>query len=154
MGLRSEISALFNARINTGNVRMVQYPNTAAGVNIVSNNAAAADAFMANTVVIVAAAALANPVWIVGIQLGLPQVEAFQATISLYIGLADTEIGRFDVGTNVFAVAEWTYPTILFPHWFFVPNSPRLHYNIRKSTIASLAGFNRCHIIALTGVGS
>ncbi len=152
MGLYPEFQALYNGLIESQNLRMVQYPNTAAGFNLISDNAAAAGAYRAAAGVIVAAAALANPCWIIGISLGQPVVEAFRATFTILEGAV--EIIRFgDIGTNVFPVLEWTYPHIYFP-WKKVLASPALNFNIEKDTGASLAGWNNCHIIALTGVGS
>ena len=144
--------ALAQAGIETQNVRVIQYPNTAAGFNLVSNNAAAADAFMAANVQIVAAATIANPVWIVGISLGLPVVQAFRGAVSIHTALAAAELARIDVGTNAFPVVEWNYLFIRFPWAIKVVASPLLAFNIRKDTAASLAGFNNCHIVAVTGV--
>lgn len=146
--------ALDAAHIETQNVRVIQYPNTAAGFNLVSDGAAAANAFMAANVQFVAVGTIANPIWIVGISLGLPVVQAIRATISIHTALAAAELARIDVGTNLFPVAEWFYPFIKFPGpWGIkVVASPLLAFNIRKDTGASLAGFNNCHLVAVTGV--
>lgn len=146
--------ALDQAFIETQGVRIVQYPNTAAGFNLVSDGAIGPNTFMAANVQIVGVGVIANPVWIVGISLGVPVVEAFRGTISIHTALAAAELGRIDVGTNVFPVVEWAFPFIRFPGpWGIkVTASPLLAFNIRKDTGASLAGFNNCHIVAVTGV--
>ena len=149
-----EIGAIYNAILETGNLRLVQYPNTAAGFNLVSNGVAAAGAFMAANVQIVAVGTIANPVWIAGISFGLPVVEAIRARISIHTALAAGERGRFDFGSNVFPSVEWFFPIIWFPRWLKIVGAPLLAFNIAKDTAASAAGFNNCHILAYTGVGS
>jgi len=132
----------------------VRYPAAIAGINIVSNGAAAAGAYCALWTQIVAAATPANPIWIAGIVLGTPQVEAFYGDITIGIGAigAEVTLATIPVGTDLFPVVEWAHPIIWLPNWIRVENTPRLAVNIRKNTAASAAGYNNCAILAYTGV--
>jgi hypothetical protein len=145
----------YNAEVQNQGNRIVQIPNTFAGFNLVSDGAAAAGAYMAANVQIVAGATVAVVTHLVGIQLGLPVVEAFRATITIAIGPApETTIMTLEVGTNLFPVVEWNYPIIIFEKGIALIGQPRLSFNIRKDTAASAAGFNNCHLILRNGVGS
>lgn len=154
-GLRSEVDILFLSLWESGNVRIVQYPNTVAGINVVSDGAAVAGAWAAY-VQIVAAAAIANPCWILGIVLGTPQVEAFYGDIAIASGAAAAEVDLavVGVGTDTFAVVEWFHPTIWLPYPIKVAGSPRLACRLRKNTGASASGFANCNIVAAVGVGT
>jgi hypothetical protein len=156
MSDKAQVASLYNALFESGGVRQIQYPAAAVGFNLVSDGAAAAGALMAANTEIVAAGVIATPIWIVGITLGIPQVEAFYGDLTIGTGAAgaETEIIRQEVGTALFAVVEWAYPTIFFPAWIKVTGQPRLSFNFRKNTAASAAGFNNCHLVVLTGVGS
>ena len=147
--------ATFNALVNNQGNTIVQIPNTAAGFNLVSDGAAVANAYMAANVQIVAAGVVAVVTQLVGIQLGLPVVEAFRGTIVIAIGAgAGATILTLEVGTNLFPVVEWNYPSIIFEKGISLIGQPRLSYNIRKTTGASVAGFNNCHLILRNGVGA
>ncbi len=151
-----EIGSIYQAQVGNQGNRIVQIPNTAAGFNLVSDGAAAANAYMAAFAQIVAAAVVAVNAHLIGIQLGLPVVEAFRGTIQIGIGGGGAEVAIMDleVGTNVFPVVEWSYPSIMFDKGIRLFGQPRLSYNIRKTTAASAAGFNNCHLIIRTGVGA
>lgn len=156
MGLGSRNAALYMAEIESQAQRLVRYPAAIGGVNIVSNGAAAAGAYCANYIQIVAAATIANPCWIVGLVLGVPVIEAFYGDIVIAIGAiaAEVDLVTVPVGLELFPVVEWTHSVIWLPTRVKVLNSPRLAVNIRKSTAASVAGFNNCAVLALTGVGT
>jgi len=156
MSLKQYVQAIFNAKIESANMRQVSYPAAWAGFNLVSDGAIAADTWMVADVQIVAAAVIANPVWLVGVSLGLPQVEAFQADIRISVGAALAEVDYVELpcGTNVWPVVEWNFPVLMFKEPIMVRGTPRLAYNIRKSTAASAAGFNVCHVLGYTGVGT
>jgi hypothetical protein len=143
--------------IETTAQRIVRYPAATAGVNIVSDGAAAATAYCANWIQIVAAATIANPCWIIGIVLGTPQVEAFYGDITIGTGAAAAEVTlvTIPVGTDLFPVVEWAHPIIWLPApGIQVLGTPRLAVNIRKNTAASAAGFNNCAVLARTGMYS
>lgn len=157
-GLRGEVDALYNADVESQNVRILEYPVAFAGFNLVSNNAAGAGVYMAvagNYGVAVPITTIPNPCWLIGVTLGLPVVEAFQADIRIGRGAIGAEIvlAEWACGTNVWAVVEWTFPT-LYCKPIKILGSPRIVYDIRKSTAASLAGFNICHILVATGLGT
>lgn len=152
MGVPQFVKSQELAEVLSDNIRVVQYPAAWAGFNLVSDGAAAAQAYMAAAGVIVAAATVADPCWLVGIELGLPQVEAFECDIQILSGAV--VIATFHAGTNVFPVVEWAYPKFMFPSRIRLAGAPALNYNIRKSTAASAAGFNICHLLAQTGVGT
>lgn len=156
MSVASLVQAIYNTVCGSQNVRIVSYPAAWAGFNLVSDGAAAAQAWMAADVQIVAAATIAANSQLVGITLGLPQVEAFQADIRISVGAAAAEVDYVEVacGTNVWPVVEWDFPVIMFPRPIRLVGQPRLAYNIRKSTAASAAGFNICHVLVATGVGT
>ena len=154
MGVGSAVRRKLNREINSIALRLVRYPAAIAGVNIVSNGAAAAGAYCANWIQVVAAATIANPCWIAGIVLGTPQVEAFYGDITIGTGLAAAEVTlvTIPVGTDLFPVVEWGHPVIWLPEFVQVLGSPRLAVNIRKNTGVSVAGFNNCAVLAYTGL--
>ena len=155
MGAKNEIDAIYLTLWQSGNARVVHYPDTVAGINAISDAAAVAGAWSAY-VQVVAAAAIANPCWIVGIALGTPQVEAFNGQIAIASGAIAAEVDLADVrvGTNVWPVVEWNFPTIALLQPIQVIASPRLAVRIRKDTGVSLAGFNNCHLVCVTGRGA
>lgn len=156
MSMRAMVAAKYNEEINSGNIAQLRYPAAIAGINLVSDGVAAAGAYPALWTQVVAAATIANPCWIAGISLGIPQVEAFYGDITIGVGAigAEVTIATIPVGTGLFAVVEWFYPIIYLKTPIQVLGSPRLALNIRKSTAASAAGFNNCAVIALTGLGT
>lgn len=155
MALHNELHAIYLSMVESANTRIVEYPNTVAGVNLVSDGAAAANAWSAY-VEIVAALAVAARCWILGVSLGLPQVEAFYGDIAIASGAAgfEVDLAVLPCGTNVMPVAEWDQPVLLFPVPILVIAQPRLAARIRKNTGVSAAGFNNCKIIAATGIGT
>jgi len=156
MGIHGEVSELYQTFIESQNLRMVRYPAAIAGFNLVSDGAAAATAYCANYIQVVAAATVANPIWIAGIVLGTPQVEAFYGDIKIATGAVGFEVDLvpIPVGTDLFPVVEWGHPIIWLPSWIKVIGSPRIAANIRKSTAASAAGYNNCAVLAFTGIGT
>lgn len=154
-GLRSEVDALYNAMVESQNIRVVQYPNTVAGVAVVSDGAAIAGAWAAY-VIVSAALAAADPCWLLGISLGVPQVEAFYGHIAIASGApaAEVDLAVVTVGTNVWPVVEWPRPSVLLPVPIKILGSPALSCRIRKDTGISLAGFANCNLICATGIGT
>lgn len=152
----SRLDQIFLSEVESENIRIVEYPAAWAGFDLISDNAAAAQAYRANWGQIVAANIINNPCWILGVSLGLPQVQAFQADITIGMGGAGAEITLVTLpcGCNIWAVAEWNFPILQCKKPIKVMGSPRLAFNIRKSTAASFAGFAMCHIIAAVGIGT
>ena len=158
MGLKSEVDQLFLATVQSGNVRQVVYP-VAAGVAAVSDNAAAAWAWSAY-VQIVAAAAIANPCWLVGIHFHTNAVETFYGDLAIASGAAAAEVDlaiipvrSIVVGVTAMVIATWTDLPILLQTPIRIAGSPRLAVRIRKSSAASLAG-GTLKVICLTGLGT
>lgn len=156
MSLGEHVNSSYLSEVKTDNIRVVEIPNTLAGFNLVSNAVAAAAAYMANYTQIVAAGTIVDPTWLVGIGLGIPVVEALQADIQIAYGAVGVEIVicTLPCGTNVFPAVEWPYPVLWLKSRYRLVGAPRLSFNIRKSTAASAAGFNGCHLILETGVGT
>lgn len=156
MGLNTNVDLVFRAEVESQNMRLVRYPAAVAGVNIVSDGAAAAGVYPALYTQVVAAATVANPCWIVGLKLGVPQVEAFYGDIKIAIGAlaAEVDLAEIPVGTALFAVVEWPHFIIWLPKPIKVLASPRVSVALRKSTGASAAGFNNCAVLAYTGIGN
>ncbi len=154
--MSAQTRATYNALVESQNQRITQIPAAAAGFNLISDNAAVANAYMAANVVIVAVGTVPVLSHLLGITLGIPVVEAFQADIIIAIGNApEVTLVTIGVGTNVFPVAEWSYPTIWFGgSGIRLNGQPRLSYNIRKSTGGSFAGFNICHLVIKTNIGA
>jgi len=158
MGLKTEVDAIYNATIANAAIRQVVYP-VGAGVAAVSDNAAAAWAWSAY-VQIVAAAAIANPCWLVGIHFHTNAVETFYGDIAIASGAAAAEVDlaiipvrSIVVGVTAMVIATWTDLPILLSGLIRITGSPRLAVRIRKSTAASLAG-GTLKVICLTGVGT
>ena len=158
MGLKSEVDQVFLASVQSGNVRQVVYP-VAAGVAAISDAAAAAWAWSAY-VQIVAAAAIANPCWLVGIHFHTNAVETFYGDLAIASGAAASEVDlaiipvrSIVVGVTAMVIATWTDLPILLPVPIRIAGSPRLAVRIRKSTAASLAG-GILKVICLTGLGT
>ena len=156
--IRTETDQIFLAMVETQNVRQVTYP-VGAGVAAVSDNAAAAWAWSAY-VQIVAAAAIANPCWLVGIHFHTNAVETFYGDIAIASGGAGAEVDlaiipvrSIVVGITAMVIATWTDLPILLSVPIKIVGTPRLAVRIRKSTAASLAG-GTLKVIALTGLGT
>ena len=154
MGVGSAVRRKLNREINSTALRLVRYPAAIAGINFVSDGAAAAGAYCALWIQVVAAATIANPCWIAGIVLGTPQIQAFYGDITIGTGGigAEVTLATVPVGTDLFPVIEWAHPVIWLPEFIEVLASPRLAVNIRKNTVASVAGFNNCAVLAYTGL--
>ncbi|MHB8084328.1 MAG: hypothetical protein ACYDHZ_00685 [Dehalococcoidia bacterium] len=150
------IRSTYNAVVETELNRVTQIPTAAVGFNLVSDGAAVAGAYMAANVQIVAAGVVPVIAHLMGITLGLPAVEAFQADIQIAIlGAPETTIVTIGCGTNVFPSVEWFFPYIPFGlDGIKLIGQPRISYNIRKTTGASAAGFLACHLVIRTNVGS
>ena len=158
MSLKAEVDALFLAEVENQNTRQVVYP-VAAGVAAVSDNAAAAWAWSAY-VQIVAAAAIANPCWLVGIHFHTNAVETFYGDLAIARGAAGAEVDlaiipvrSIVVGVTAMVIATWTDLPILLLKPIKIIGSPRLAVRLRKSTGASLAG-GIIKVICLTGLGT
>ena len=158
MGLKTEVDAIFNAQVESGNVRQVVYP-VAAGVAAVSDAAAAAWAWSAY-VQIVVAATIANPCWLVGIHFHTTAVETFYGDLAIASGalaaevdLAIVPVRSIVVGVTAQVIATVTDLPIFLANPIRIVGSPRLAVRIRKSTAASLAG-GTLKVICLTGLGT
>lgn len=158
MSLKSEVDQLFLSNIESGNVRQVVYP-VGAGTAAVSDGAAAAWAWSAY-VQIVAAAAIANPCWLVGIHFHTNAVETFYGDIAIASGAAAAEVDlaiipvrSIVVGVTAQVIATWTDLPILLPQPIRIAGAPRLAVRIRKDTAASAAG-GVLKVICVTGLGT
>lgn len=153
MGIPAELRALYTASIGGDNARQVVYPATGT-VAAVSDAAAAADAWSAY-VQIVAAAAIADPCWLVGVHLHLPVVEAFYGVFQIATGEAASEvpIAEFPFDEELFAVVEGKSSIVPCFAPIRITGSPRLSVRLRKDTGASAAGCS-LEVICLTGLGA
>ena len=158
MGLKNRVDAIHNSLVETGQVRQIVYP-VGAGTAAISDGAAAAWAWSAY-VQILAAAAIANPCWLVGIHFHTNAVETFYGDIAIAIGAAAAEVDlaiipvrSIVVGVTAQVTATWTDLPILLPKPIKIVGSPRLAVRIRKDTAASAAG-GVLKVICVTGLGT
>ena len=158
MAFNDKVDQMFLADIESQNVRQVVYP-VAAGVAAVSDGAAAAWAWSAY-VQIVAAAAIANPCWLVGIHFHTNAVETFYGDVAIASGAGGAEVDlaiipvrSIVVGITAMVIATVTDLPILLPKPIKIIGSPRLAVRIRKDTGASAAG-GVLKVICLTGLGT
>lgn len=159
MGEFNSIQTILAALVAGNNTRQVVYP-VGAPVAIASDNAAAANVWAAY-VEIVAAAAIANPCWLVGLTVHTTAVETHTGDIALATGAGGAEVDQAImhyaaafVGATANLVAMPMVSATLdvkFP--IRVAGAPRLAARIRKSTAASLAGVS-VKVVALTGFGT
>ncbi|MDD4986973.1 MAG: hypothetical protein PHQ43_14590 [Dehalococcoidales bacterium] len=142
MGLKAEVDQIFNAVVNSANVRHTVQP-VGAPTAMVSDGAAAAWAWAAY-VQIVAAATIPNPCWLTGVFLTTPVVEAFLSDIAIASGAAAAEVDLAIVhaGEELFAVVEGKSIWIPLAYPVRIDGSPRLAGRIRKSSAASAAGWS------------
>jgi hypothetical protein len=143
MSESQEVKSMFQAMVESGNVRYTVQPAAAAPTLLVSDAAAAAWAWAAY-VQVVAAAVLPNPCWICGIFVSTPTVEAFQSDIAIATGAggAETDLAIVSATTELFAVVEGKSLWIPLPYPIKVIGTPRLALRIRKSSAASAAGWS------------
>jgi len=158
MSLKARVSQLFLADVESTNIRQVVYP-VAAGVAAVSDGVVAAWAW-SPYVQIVAAAAIANPCWLVGFHFHTNAVETFYGDIAIASGAALAEVDlaiipvrSILVGITAMVIATLTDLPILLTKPIKIVGSPRLAVRIRKSTAASAAG-GILKAICLTGLGT
>lgn len=158
MGLGSRNAALYNAEIESQNVRQVTFP-VGAGVAAVSDAAAGAWVWSAY-VQIVAAGAIANPSWLVGVHFHTNAVETFYGDLAIASGAAAAEVDlaivpvrSIVVGITAMVIATLTDLPIFLAQRIKILNSPRLAVRIRKNTGASAAG-GVLKVILLTGLGN
>ena len=154
MSLPGEVKELYNALLNSGNVRYVAYP-VGAPVAAVSDGAAAAWAWSAY-VQIVAAATIADPCWLVGALCHTGVVETFNGDYAIASGGAGAEadLAIFPVVAGVpTAVGVSVALPFLFPFPIRVAGTPRLAVRLRKDTAASAAGTS-LKVLAATALGS
>jgi len=156
---KAMIRSLYNAKINSGNIRYQTYPAAAAGVAMVSDNSAAAWAWAAY-VQIVAASTISDPCWLVGYLFHTCAVETHYGDLAIASGAAGSETDLIITpyrlllaGTTAnLAGMPGELPTY-FPYPVKVSGAPRLAGRIRKSTAASSAG-GTLKVITATVVGS
>ena len=158
MSFNDKVDQMFLADIESQNTRQVVYP-VAAGVAAVSDGAVAAWAW-SPYVQIVAALAIANPCWLVGIHFHTNAVETFYGDLAIASGalaaevdLAIIPIRSILVGITAMVIATTTDLPTLLAKAIRIVGSPRLAVRIRKSTAASAAG-GTLKVICLTGLGT
>ena len=158
MSFNDKVDQMFLADIESQNTRQVVYP-VAAGVAAVSDGVVAAWAW-SPYVQIVAAAAIANPCWLVGIHFHTNAVETFYGDLAIASGalaaevdLAIIPVRSILVGITAMVIATTTDLPTLLAKAIKIVGSPRLAVRIRKSTAASAAG-GTLKVICLTGLGT
>lgn len=156
MGEYQQIKGLFQAKLGSTLHRYVVYPAGAVGTAAVSDGAAAAWAWSAY-VQIVAAAAVADPCWLVGILAAVPAVELFQGDLAIATGGAGAEVDIaiipvYSGGTPTAVGVDIVTPVYL-PFPIRINGSPRLAVRVRKSTGASAAGVT-LKLCCMTGLGT
>ncbi len=141
-------------------MRVTHYPVAWGGFNLISDAAAGAGVWMMIGAGLaygeaVPVTTVPDPCWLVGLSLGVPVVEGFQCDVKLAIGLAGAEVdlAQWIAGSNVWPLVEWNYPN-LYCKPIKLIGQPRIAFDIRKSTAASLAGFNGCSVLIATGLGT
>ena len=156
MGEFQQLKALYQSKMGSTLQKYVTYPAGAVGTACVSDGAAAAWAWSAY-VQIVAAAAVADPCWLVGLVLAAPAVEACQLDIGIAIGGAGSEVDiafiPFQFGGTPTAVGIDIVTPIFLPFPIRINGTPRLSCKVRKSTGASAAG-GTLKLICMTGLGT
>jgi len=148
------------ALVNSGNIRYVTQPAAAAGIAMVSDNAAAAWAWAAY-VQIVAAATITDPSWLCGIHIDTAAVEHHNGDLAIASGGAGVEVdlaifpyrGLFTGATAVLAAMPVNPGAVFLPFPIRMGGAPRLAGRIRKSTAASLAGVT-LKVVLGTAVGT
>lgn len=144
MGLAQQVAQQFNAAINSGDVRRVMIPAGVA-VAIVSDGAAAANAYAAR-VAIVAAAVITNPTWLGGVTI-------LQDTLA-NADYADLQIGTGTVAVPLLDLAEFSFykdvaagagvtqfkQSYEMRHPIYIAGAPGIVGRIRKASAASATG--------------
>ena len=157
MALTTEVRQLFNALINSGNVRRVMIPAGVA-VAIVSDGAAGAWVYAAR-VAIVAAAVLGDPCWLGGVTI-------LQDTLA-NADYADLQIGTGTVAVPLVDVAEFSFykdvaagagvtqfkQSYEMQYAIRIAGAPGLVGRIRKASVASATGITP-KVITYTAVGT
>jgi len=158
MSFNDKVDQMFLADVESQNTRQVVYP-VAAGVAAVSDGVVAAWAW-SPYVQIVAALAIANPCWLVGIHFHTNAVETFYGDLAIASGdaLAEVDLAIIPVrsilvGITAMVIATVTDLPILLAKAIKIGGSPRLAVRLRKSTAASAAG-GTLKVICLTGLGT
>jgi len=158
MSFNDKVDQMFLADVESQNTRQVVYP-VAAGVAAVSDGVVAAWAW-SPYVQIVAALAIANPCWLVGIHFHTNAVETFYGDLAIASGAALAEVDlaiipirSILVGITAMVIATTTDLPTLLAKAIKIVGSPRLAVRIRKSTAASAAG-GTLKVICLTGLGT
>ena len=157
MSLPQFVKSLYQTQVNSTAIRYATFP-VGAGVAAVSDAAAAAWAWSAY-VQIVAAAAIPNPCWLVGIHVHTNAVETFYGDYAIASGalaaevdLAIIPIRSILVGVTAMVIATLTDLPIWLPKPIRINGTPRLAIRLRKSTAASAAGAT-VKVIVATGLG-
>ena len=155
MALPQESRATFRSLVESGNIRYSVWPAAAVGVQMVSDNAAAAWAWAAY-VDIIAAANLVDPSWLCGIHIHTAVVAHHYGEIAVAIGAAGFEVdlaifpyqALFVGATAVLAAMPMGGSTKNLPYPIRIIGSPRLSGRVRKSSAANLDGVTLKAIVA------
>ena len=157
MGLTQEVQQSYLALVNTGNIRRVMIP-AGVVVAIVSDGAAAANAYAAR-VAIVAAAVIADPCWLGGVTI-------LQDTLA-NADYADLQIGTGTVAVPIVDLAEFSFykdvaagagvtqfkQSYEMQYAIRIAGAPGLVGRIRKASAASATGISP-KVITYTLVGT
>lgn len=143
MGLAQQVQQVFIAGLNSSNQRRVVIPAGAA-VAVVSDGAAAANAY-APSIQIVAAAVLTDPTWLGGVEILFNDLEAAcYADLNIGTGIAPaiTSLAEFSYFNELVAGAGIVHPVVSYEMKYpiIVTGSPGLVGRIRKSSAASAKG--------------
>ena len=155
MATPQEVKGLYQALLNSGNIRMETWPAAAAGVAMVSDGAVAAWAW-APYVEIIAAANVTDPAWLAGVTIHTGVVETCYGDLAIATGAGAAEVDIAIVGfvSGIpSAVGVAIFATIWLPFYIRIAGQPRLAGRIRKDTAASAAGFT-CKAVCATALGT
>lgn len=151
---KSEVSQLFLALIESGNIRYTAWP-AGAGVAIVSDGAAAAWVYPAADlhIQILAAAVLPDPCWLIGVTFLANNLEVgCYADLAIGVGADAAGIDRaeFPFYNELAAGAGVVAPVYssFLPYPVRIVGTPRLAGRIRKSSAASGVGITAKVIVA------
>lgn len=146
MALIQEVRQQWNTLINSGNIRRVVIP-AGAPVAVVSDNAAAANAYPAANlhIQIVAAAVITDPSWFAGVTILFNNLEAAcfaDLAIGFGVDAAGIDRAEFAYYNEIAAGAGITHtmPTYELAFPIRIAGAPRVAGRIRKSSVASAVG--------------
>lgn len=164
MGLKTEVSALYNSQINSGLVVITRYPIGVQGVLLTAGGVAwTLAAAGAGQIQVVAAGLNVAGMWLAGVTAyafsaaGEFVIWVGRGTIAAAVRMAQVE---FTVTAHTFAgaaagsvtILQPTPATIMLPVWLFVPTGTGIALDVTSSNAA--ADTCRAGVLVATQVGS